>query len=210
VLLGGLAVAFGFQMWPALVGVCWVPWITRPGATWGLAAGLIGVILTEPVGEVITFGLLPWGRWPLTVHSAGWGILANVTVCVAVSALTQHTRDKAHRMVFHHLLRDHAGLPSRKRRLVPVAWGMVLLWFVLGIGPGAVLGNAIFGGPADAGSWVFGIPSIWAWQILFWLLGVGMMWFLAYKMELSTVPEGHVLVVRDDVGDLPPDRQPHG
>jgi SSS family solute:Na+ symporter len=210
VLLGGLAVAFGFQMWPALVGVCWVPWITRPGATWGLAAGLIGVVLTEPVGEVITFGLLPWGRWPLTIHSAGWGILANVTVCVVVSALTQHTRDKAHRMVFHHLLRDHAGLPARKRRLVPVAWGMVVLWFLLGIGPGAVLGNTVFGSPADAGSWWFGIPSIWAWQILFWMLGVGMMWFLAYKMELSTVPEGHVLVVQEDVGDLPPDRQPHG
>ena len=41
VLLGGLAVAFGFQMWPSLAAICWFPWITRQGATWGLAAGLI-------------------------------------------------------------------------------------------------------------------------------------------------------------------------
>ena len=41
VLLGGLAVAFGFQMWPSLAAVCWFPWITRQGATLGLAAGLI-------------------------------------------------------------------------------------------------------------------------------------------------------------------------
>ena len=32
VLLGGLAVAFGFQMWPSLAAVCWMPWITSPWA----------------------------------------------------------------------------------------------------------------------------------------------------------------------------------
>ena len=37
VLLGGLAVAFGFQMWPSLAAICWFPWITRQGATLGLA-----------------------------------------------------------------------------------------------------------------------------------------------------------------------------
>ena len=45
VLLGGLAVAFGFQMWPSLAAICWFPWITRQGATWGLAAGLLGIFL---------------------------------------------------------------------------------------------------------------------------------------------------------------------
>ena len=34
VLLGGLAVAYGFQMWPALIAVCWWPWLTRPGSCW--------------------------------------------------------------------------------------------------------------------------------------------------------------------------------
>ena len=47
----------------------------------------------------------------------------------------------------------------------------------------------------------FGIPSIWAWHILFWILGVGMMWFLAYKMEMSTLPRKSVSALVDDIGD---------
>ncbi len=210
VLLGGLAVAFGFQMWPSLVAVCWVPWITRQGATWGLAAGLLGVIATETVGRTIFGESLPWGRWPLTVHSAGWGMLANLTVCIAVSAFTQSKAATAHRLMFHHFLRDYAALPEKKRYLKPIAWGIVITWFVVGIGPGAVIGNTIFGTPNDPTTWIFGIPSIWAWQLFVWLGGVGMMWFLAYKMELSTVPDHHVKVFTDDVGDLPPNQQPHG
>jgi len=57
VLLGGLAVAFGFQMWPSLAAVTYFPWLTRQGVTWGLFFGLIGVILTEKIGGEIT-GLL--------------------------------------------------------------------------------------------------------------------------------------------------------
>lgn len=204
VLLGGLAVAFGFQMWVPLAAICWIPWITRSGATWGLAAGLIAVVLTDSFGQTIGdwFGGLPFGRWPLTIHSAGWGIIANVIVCVVLSALTQDERATAHRMKYHNFLREHASLGADKRKLIPVAWVVTLAWFFFGIGPGAVIGNDIFGAP-DAGveGWTFGIPSIWAWQILFWLLGVAMMWFLAYKMEMSTVPTTEVEALVEDIGD---------
>ncbi|MDH3472960.1 MAG: sodium:solute symporter [Rhodospirillales bacterium] len=206
VLLGGLAVAFGFQMWPSLAAICWFPWITRQGATWGLAAGLIGVIFTETFGQTIagTVGIeLPWGRWPWTIHSAGWGILLNLAVCLPVSAMTQNSSDLAHRMKYHNFLREHASLSPNKRGLVPVAWAVTLAWMFFGIGPGAVIGNYIFGAP-DAGveGWTFGIPSIWAWQILFWLLGVAMMWFLAFKMEMSTVPDKEVEALVEDIGDV--------
>jgi Na+/proline symporter len=206
VLLGGLAVAFGFQMWPSLSAVCWFPWITRQGATWGLAAGLIGVIFTEKFGTSIaaTVGIdLPWGRWPWTIHSAGWGMILNLAVCLPVSAMTQNSSDLAHRMKYHNFLREHASLSAGKKGLVPVAWAITLAWMFFGIGPGAVIGNDIFGAPnAGVDGWTFGIPSIWAWQILFWLLGVGMMWFLAYKMELSTVPEKEVEALVEDIGDV--------
>lgn len=205
VLLGGLAVAFGFQMWPSLAAVCWFPWITRQGATWGLAAGLIAVILTEKFGASVVgvFGLeLPWGRWPLTMHSAFWGILFNLGICLVVSAMTQSESDTAHRMKYHNFLREHASLPASKQGLKPVAWIITGAWLFFGIGPGAVIGNTIFGAP-DAGydAWTFGMPSIWAWQILWWALGVGMMWFLAYKMEMSTIPEKEVEALIDDIGD---------
>jgi hypothetical protein len=202
VLLGGLAVAFGFQMWVPLAAICYIPWITRAGATWGLAAGLIGVALTDSVGQTVFGAALPWGRWPLTIHSAGWGIFANALVCVLVSAFTEDSRQHNHRMKFHAFLREHTQLPGAKRRLVPVAWALTIAWFLLAIGPGAVIGNWIFGEPtAGRNGWTFGVPSIWAWQILFWLLGVGLLWFLAYRMEMATVPVKDVEALVDDIGD---------
>ncbi len=205
VLLGGLAVAFGFQMWPALASVCWFPWLTRQGVTWGLAGGLIAVILTEKMGGQLMgwFGIdLPWGRWPWTIHSAGWGMLVNLAIAIPVSAMTQTESALAHRMKYHNFLREHATLSAEKKKLVPLAWIITLAWLFFGIGPGAVIGNYIFGEPNDASTWVFGMPSIWAWQILFWLLGVGMMWFLAFKMEMSTVPEREIEALVEDIGDL--------
>ncbi len=205
VLLGGLAVAFGFQMWPSLIAVCWAPWITRQGATWGLAAGLLGVIFTETIGQTITGGALPWGRWPWTIHSAGWGMFVNAGVCIAVSAMTQTDAAREHRMGYHNFLREHATLSAEKRKLIPWAWGITLAWMFFGIGPGAVIGNTIFGAPnAGVEGWTFGIPSIWAWQILFWILGVGMMWFLAFKMEMSAVPDKEVEPLTDDIGEVAP------
>ena len=71
---------------------------------------------------------------------------------------------------------------------MPLAWGTVVVWFVFAVGPGAVIGNWIFGDPNTAASWWIGMPSIWAWQIAGWILGVGMIWFLAYYVELATPP----------------------
>ena len=80
--------------------------------------------------------------------------------------------------------------------------GVVIGWFFFAQGPGAVLGNTIFGNPTDSSTWLFGMPSIWLWQIIWWALGVAMMWFLAYKMEMSTIPSKEVEVLVEDVGDL--------
>ena len=205
VLLGGLAVAYGFQMWPALIGVCWWPWLTRQGIAWGLVAGLIAVTMTESAGLTIFAWLnidAPWGRWPWTIHSAGWGILFNFSIAIIISAMTQNNAERTHKMEYHGFLREHAGLPASKKGLIPAAWIITLVWFFFGIGPGAVIGNTIFGNPNDAASWIFGMPSIWAWQLLWWALGVFMMWFLAYKMELSTVPDTEVMALHEDIGDV--------
>jgi SSS family solute:Na+ symporter len=205
VLLGGLAVAFGFQMWPSLAAVTWFPWITRQGATVGLFFGLIAVVFTEKFGTSIAgvFGLdLMWGRWPLTMHSAFWGMLFNLGFCLPISAMTQDASSSAHRMKYHNFLREHATLPASKQGLKPIAWIITLAWMFFGIGPGAVIGNDIFGAPnVGVEGWTFGMPSIWAWQILFWVLGCGMMWFLAYKMELSTMPSKEIEALVDDIGD---------
>ncbi len=199
VLLGGLAVAFGFQMWPALMAVCYFPWLTRAGINLGLAAGLIVVVCTETIGQ--NLGITAWGRWPWTIHSAGWGIIFNLGIAIIVSAVTQNQADQEHKMRYHNFLAEHATLPASKKGMVPVAWIITLVWFFFGIGPGAVIGNTIFGNPNDAATWIFGMPSIWAWQVLWWALGVFMMWFLAYKMEMSTVPTSEIEVLHEDIGD---------
>jgi len=205
VLLGGLAVAFGFQMWPALIGVCYVPWFTRAGITIGLALGLIGVALTENVGGQMAgvFGLeLPWGRWPLTMHSAFWGMVLNLTAVIVISALTQNRDDYRHKMRFHEFLRQYGSTPEDKRSIIPMGWIFALLWFFFGVGPGAVIGNTIFADPNNPATWPLGMPSIWIWQILWWVLGVFMIWFLAYKLEMSTEPRQEFDALVEDIGDL--------
>jgi uncharacterized protein YggT (Ycf19 family) len=49
---------------------------------------------------------------------------------------------------------------------------------------------------------MFGMPSIWAWQLLWWALGVFMMWFLAYVMQMSTVPETDVESLAEDIAEI--------
>ncbi len=199
VLLGGLAVAYGFQMWPALIAICWWPWLTRQGVTVGLIAGLIAVTFTETIGA----NIVPWwGRWPLTIHSAGWGIIFNLGLAIIISMFTQNDADTEHKKKFHEYLSEHCGLAPDKKKLKPIAWIITLAWFFFGIGPGAVIGNTIFGNPNDATTWALGMPSIWIWHIIFWAIGVFMMWFLAYKMEMSTVPETEIVALVDDVGDV--------
>ena len=188
-LLGGLALALAFQLWPSLLAATWFPWITRQGAVYGLAAGMIAVLFTEGIGQILTGDSLPWGRWPWTIHSAGWGMAANLLVCIVGSAMTQDDRERAHRMRYHEFLRAHATPAPGRPRLKTFAVVVVLVWMFFAIGPGAVLGNYIFGAPNDGlEGWDFGTPSLWVWQILWWALGVVMLWLLAYKLDFSTAP----------------------
>ena len=48
-----------------------------------------------------------------------------------------------------------------------------------------MLGNDIFGKPSNKETWIFNIPSIWAWQILLWVIGIYILWLLAYRMKMS-------------------------
>ena len=121
---------------------------------------------------------------------------------IIISAVTQNKEDMERKMTFHNFLREHSSLSPEKKKLVPMAWIITLVWFFFAVGPGCVIGNTIFGNPNTPEAWTFGIPSIWAWQVIWWLLGVFMMWFLAYKMEMSTVPAKEVTALREDIGDI--------
>jgi len=201
VMLGGLAVAYGFQMYPALMGVCYVPGLSRRGVVWGLVAGLVAVTLTDRIvvhvpavlqlfvpdhyaGMVRT---LPWGPYPLTIHSAGWGIAANLLVVALVSWLKPDGGAATEAKSRHHeFMRAVAGVPEERRRLVPVAWVLTLVWFLVGFGPFAVVGNSLFSNPNQPATWApFGLPSLWVWQLLMLAFGIFVMWFLAFHVGMS-------------------------
>jgi len=187
-ILAALVIPFSFQLLPSLLGVLWLPWLTRRAAMLGLIGGLIAVVLTEPLGQVLTGNSLPWGRWPWTIHSGAWGMFFNVCICAAVMAFSQADTDRLHRNGFHQFLSE-AAPTSGSSRLKSAAWILLLAWVFFAIGPGSILGNGLFGDPGGGyDAWIFGVPSIWAWQIFWWFAGVGLVWLLGEKMKFSTIP----------------------
>lgn len=200
VMLGGLAVAYGFQMYPALMGVCYFPWLTRKGIVWGLIAGLVAVTLTDRTVTLlpIIFGaFLPehlrnlgewyWGAFPLTIHSAGWGIFFNLIVALLVSKFGDDNQaEKTSRQKHHTFIQAISGLNEDQKKWVTPAWILTLIWFLVGFGPFATVGNSLFSNPDDPTTWApFGLPSLWVWQLLMLLFGIFVMWMLAFKVGLS-------------------------
>ena len=194
ILLGGLAIAFGFQLFPVLLGMIWFPWITKTGATLGLITGMFFVILAETFGHKLTGNALPWGRWPLTIYSGLWGLFFNVIVCFLSSAFSSNDTDKEHRKSFHDFMNDHMGIHPSRKKIKSLAYVLFLIWAFFSIGPGLIFGNLIFGS-ADLSydNWVMGIPSLWAYQIIWWAAGVLLIWFMANKLDLSTLPKKPIL-----------------
>lgn len=188
-LLASLALPLAFQMWVPLLGMTWLRWITRPAAVTGLGFGVAGVLLTEPLGIAVLsfFGLdLPWGRNPWTIHSAAWGMAANFTVTLLVSAFTQRRGFSEEGEDARRFLQVQLAPAARVRALRSTAWSVALAWLFLALGPGLIFGNTAFTDPE--GRWVLGMPSLWGWSLMLWVAGLGLIWFLSYRMEMASAP----------------------
>ncbi|MAE66617.1 MAG: sodium:solute symporter [Phycisphaeraceae bacterium] len=187
VMLGGLAVAYGFQMYPALMGLCYFPRLSRSGVVAGLVCGLIAVTLTDKTTSWFASLGLPWGAYPLTIHSAGWGILCNVGAAVIFSLVLPDRADRQeHKLRRHRFIQDVSGIDPSRRWAVPVAWVLTVIWFLVGFGPFAVVGNTLFSDPNTPAEWgPFGLPSLWIWQLCMLVFGIFVMWFLAFHVGLS-------------------------
>ena len=66
--------SIGCQMLIPLLGLCYFPWFTKHGVALGLIVGILVVFLTEDIGQLIFADILPWNKWPFTIHSSAWGI----------------------------------------------------------------------------------------------------------------------------------------
>ena len=185
-----VALPLALQLLPAMVGFAFMRWISRGAVLAGIALGSLLVVFTEPLGLIIFEGLfvdLPWGRWPLTIHSAGWGLAINLLIVFLSSVATLRGPDMYQRSRFHRAMKAH---PPASAKRSGVLWGLAILWGFLAYGPGAVLGNFFFSDPifTDLKS-VMGVPSLWVWQMLFWLFGVVLVWWVSYSVGFGRTQE---------------------
>jgi SSS family solute:Na+ symporter len=191
-MFGALALPFALQLLPAALALTWLRWLTPQAVLSGLVVGLTLVFFTEQLGLTLAgfFTIdIPWGRWPWTIHSAAWGLFFNIAVCSLFSLLTQKRSQRERLMQYHDYLAHAAPSAPNVRVWRPIAWIATLAWIFFAIGPGQMFGVALFGAPnVGPGAWLFGIPSIWAWQIMGWAFGVLLLWLLAYRLSLSQPP----------------------
>jgi solute:Na+ symporter, SSS family len=189
--LSTLALPLSAQLFAAYLGLCWLRWMSRSAVLVGLAFGILFVVFTEPPGLIVFDGLfvqLPWGRWPLTIHSAAWGLAINVGASLLVAIFTRQDAEREHRNVLHGSFQSDHRIAFEGRAARSAKWSLTLLWVFLALGPGAILGNSFFAQPVFTEADIaLGVPSLWVWQAFFWIIGVLLVWWLAYRSRLSTV-----------------------
>jgi Na+/proline symporter len=179
-----LGIGFSFQMVPALIGVCFVPWFTGRAILAGLIAGLIVVLLTDQTNGAISDILgtqLPFGSHPYSIYSAVWGALVNFMFVILVSSFTQNRNGLERRAEFHHFLETYFKNQTPRPFLLPFAWSVTFVWFFFAIGPGTSFQSAFLAFD------LFGsrLLSFWVWIGFWWAFGVFMLWLWAYPLQLS-------------------------
>ena len=175
VILGALATAFGFVMYVLLVGVIWGFRFPKMGAALGVLAGMITVW--------VTYRIYPN---PLSMHAAFWGVFIGLCVAYICRALGfKDDEETRKRQAEVRQFLDDIDAPSESgqkwRKVMKIA---TPLWYFFAIGPACILGNSAFS--------FCGFPSLWSWQICWWILGIVMMWALCFKAEMSTTNEEQI------------------
>ena len=107
-----------FKCYPALIGICSYKGFTR-GVVAGLVVGLIAVTLTDKTSAWFGVFGVPWGAYPLTIHSAGWGTLFNLVTTILVSVFTTDSEDTIRiKEKKHQFLQAVSGMsPERKKKV---------------------------------------------------------------------------------------------
>jgi Na+/proline symporter len=185
VMIGGFATTFGTIMYLMLVGVHWGFKFPSIGAALGLFVGIVVNMLTYFV----------W-KYPLSMHTAFWGIFAGFVVaygCRGLGFKNSEETEARQKEVREWL--DSIDAPSENGRkwrarmkiLVPV-------WYFLALGPGVLLGNTAFS--------FCGFPATWSWQLAWWVVGIVMMWALCFKAEMSTTTEEQIKRADTEIMDV--------
>ena len=199
--LASFSLAIACQMFVPLVAVCYFSWFTKQGVAFGIILGITAVIFTDAIGQNLFGQIIPWNKWPLTIHSAAWGLIFNIIGATVISFITQELKEIKMKKRIHEFISEHKSYSLTRRSLKPSAWIILTVWIFFAFGPGLMIGNELFGKPINVESWSFGMPSIWVWQAIFWAMGILLIWFLAVKMEMSTSLEKNIVPQSEDINN---------
>jgi len=175
VILGALATAFGFVMYVLLLGVIWGFRFPSIGAVLGVLGGMVAVFLTYKI----------WPN-PLSMHCAFWGTFTGLVIAYICKGLgLKDNEETIKRQNEVRAFLDDIDAPSESG----AAWRKVMMfvvpvWYFFAIGPACILGNKAFS--------FSGFTPLWSWQIVWWILGIIMMWALCFKAQMSTLAQDRV------------------
>ncbi len=175
VMIGGFATAFGFIMYLCLLGVHYG--FRYPGV--GVALGLVGAI----IACFITYFFY---KYPLSMHTAFWGLFTGLVVAYLCRGLgvkdSEETVKRQEEM--RNWINDIDGPTEKGQKWRNAMKVLVPLWYLFAIGPLCILGNSAFS--------FAGFGPLWSWQIVWWMIGIVMMWALCFKAEMSTTSEEQI------------------
>jgi Na+/proline symporter len=169
VILGALATAYGFVMYVLLLGVIWGFRFPAIGAVLGVLAGMIAVY--------VTYSVFPS---PLSMHCAFWGTFTGLVVAYICRGIgMKDDEETIQRQAEVRSWLDSVDEPSESgKKWRGIMKIFVPLWYFFAIGPACILGNTAFS--------ISGFPPLWSWQIVWWIIGIVMMWALCFKAEMAT------------------------
>jgi Na+/proline symporter len=175
VMIGGFATAFGTIMYLLLIGVHYGFKFPSIGAVLGMIAGIVACFLTY----------YTW-QYPLSMHTAFWGIFVGLIVAYLCRGIgfkdSEETiaRQKEVRTWINSIdgpSENGQKWRNRMKIIVPV-------WYFFALGPGVMMGNTGFS--------IAGFPPLWSWQIVWWIVGIVVMWALCFKAEMATTSEEQI------------------
>ncbi|MCF8107274.1 MAG: sodium:solute symporter family protein [Desulfohalobiaceae bacterium] len=175
VMIGGFATAFGFIMYLMLLGVHYG--FRYPSI--GAALGLVGAI----IACFITYFFY---QYPLSMHTAFWGLFVGLIVAYACRGLgiKDNEETKRRQAEVREWIQSVDGPSEKGQKWRNAMKWLTPIWFLFAIGPLCLIGNNLF----EFG----GFLPIWSWQIVWWIIGIIMMWALCFKAEMSTTSEEQI------------------
>jgi len=185
VMIGGFATAFGTIMYLCLLGVHWGFKFPSIGVVLGLICAIIACFLTYYV----------W-QYPLSIHTAGWGIFVGLAVAYLCRGLGIKDSEEtiARQKEVREWLNSVDGPSEKGKRWRGYMKIAVPVWFLMAIGPGVLIGNTAFS--------FAGFPPAWSWQIVWWILGIILMWGLCFKAEMSTTSAEQIRRADEETMDV--------